>query len=200
MNLDNHFNLSPVAIPGETWNDIEGFNGHYSFSNYGRVRSTKNKKYKILTQKISISNRKVQFKVGLTRKTSNIYNKSEFEVVQVLVATYPVEELSRMKSDNAKDVLEKRNFIRSISIHAIPKGDELLDFLANDFLATKRTLPFVEYVKVYFPNSTDTRSEYKQINVGAFKEYVQKLKNPNLTLEDFLVYFTNNKITYIFLD
>lgn len=43
-------------IKNEIWKDIEGYDGEYQISNYGRVRSFKNKNIKILKEYLTPSN------------------------------------------------------------------------------------------------------------------------------------------------
>jgi len=42
--------LTTETLKGEEWRDIEGFNGKYQISNYGRVKSLKHKQPLILKQ------------------------------------------------------------------------------------------------------------------------------------------------------
>ena len=52
------------TLPGEEWREIEGYNGKYLVSNFGRIASLKKRKAKLLT---AFANNKGYYRVALCK-------------------------------------------------------------------------------------------------------------------------------------
>ena len=122
-NLLPHKNLSIEDMDGEIWKDIEGFEGYYQISNFGRVKSLsrividskRNIKEKILKVRIT--------KYGYINITISFNRKQYSFIIHRLVAHYFI--------DNPKNKREV-NHINSIKLNNSDKNLEWTSSLENE--------------------------------------------------------------------
>ena len=127
-NLLPHKNLSLEDMDGEIWKDIEGFEGYYQISNFGRVKSLsrividskRNIKEKILKVRITkygyinitISFNRKQYSFIIHRLVDNPKNKREVNHINSIKLNNSDKNLewtSSLENECHKNILRKEN-------------------------------------------------------------------------------------------
>jgi hypothetical protein len=132
-NLLPHKNLSLEDIEGEIWKDIEGFEGCYQISNFGRVKSCKRyvrhpkggellKKERILVI-LNCSNKYLMIKLSKENISSQflIHRLVALHFIDNPNKKSDVNHINSIKTDNNINNLEWTSHLENISHHRLNK-------------------------------------------------------------------------------
>ncbi len=104
--------MDPEDLPGETWEDVPGYNENYQVSNYGRVKSLIKNKPRILRKTISMG----KYKVQMYWRRGRFRNELVGRLVCTLFNGEPNEtDVLTFKDDNPLNIIAENMFWRSRS-------------------------------------------------------------------------------------
>jgi hypothetical protein len=167
-NLLPHQNFSLEDMEGEIWKDIEGLNGYYQISNFGRVKSLSRemfngKCYFYSKEKIlKLGNHKRGYctiKINLNKKNNNF-------LVHRLVAQYFIDNLKNKREVNHINGIKKDNNVLNL---------EWVSSLENKSHSKILKKSTSIYVGVYYNHrrnincwESSIQINYKNIKLGSY--------------------------------
>lgn len=98
--------LSLEDLLNEEWKDIEGYEGHYQVSNYGRIKSYKYRQIKILRPTITHN--------GYAMVVLSLYNVKKYKTIHRLVAENFIENPNNYPCVNHKDCNKLKNLVSNL--------------------------------------------------------------------------------------